>query len=60
MTLNNIGVLLKVVLIDLRACNFMHAKISLRARYAHTRHCAHNLLSPDSSPFPPSVSGEAL
>ena len=43
MTLNNIRVLLKGVLIDLRARTFMHAKISLRASCAHARHHAHNL-----------------
>ena len=45
-TLYNIGVLLKDVLIDLRARNFVHAKISLRARYAYDRHRARNLSSP--------------
>ena len=33
-------------MIDLRAHNFMHVKISLHARCVHTRHCVHNLLSP--------------
>ena len=45
-TLNNIRVLLKSVLIDLRAGNFVHAKTSLRARCVHARHHAHNLSSP--------------
>ena len=31
-TLNNVGVLVKSVLTDLRARNFVHAKIPLRAR----------------------------
>ena len=46
-TLNNIRVLLKSVLIDLRARNFVHAKTSLRARCVHARHRARNLLSPE-------------
>ena len=45
-TLNNIQALLKSLLIDLRARNFMHAKTSLRARCAHARHRARNLASP--------------
>ena len=45
-TLNNIRVLLKSVLIDLRARNFVHAKTSLRARCANACHRARNLLSP--------------
>ena len=44
-TLNNMPVLIKSVLIDLRVRNFVHAKISLRAHYMHTRHHARNLLS---------------
>ena len=32
-------------MIDLHACKFMHAKISLRARCVHARHCACNLLN---------------
>ena len=43
-TLHNIQVLLKSVLIDLRGRNFVHAKASLRARWAHR---ALNLSSPD-------------
>ena len=34
-TLNNIQVLLKGILTDLRARNFVHAKTSLRARCVH-------------------------
>ena len=45
-TLNNVGVLVKSVLIDLRARNFVHAKISLRASCVHARHRARNLSSP--------------
>ena len=45
-TLNNVGVLVKSVLIDLRAHNFVHAKTSLRARCVHARHRARNLSSP--------------
>ena len=45
-SLNNIRVLLKSVLTDLRARNFVRAKASLRARYVHTRHRARNLSSP--------------
>ena len=45
-TLNNVGVLVKSVLIDLRARNFVHAKISLRACCVHARHRARNLSSP--------------
>ena len=45
-TLNNVGVLVKSVLIDLRARNFVHAKISLRTRCVHARHRARNLSSP--------------
>ena len=44
--LNNIRVLLKSVLIDLRARNFVHAKTSLRASCVHARHRARNLSSP--------------
>ena len=47
-TLNNFLALLKNVLIDLCARNFMHAKTSLLARCVHTRHRARNMLSPDS------------
>ena len=47
-TLNNVGVLVKSVLIDLRARNFVHAKISLRARFVHARHRGRNLSSPDT------------
>ena len=42
----NIRVLLKGVSTDLRARNFVHAKISLRARCAHARYRARNLSSP--------------
>ena len=45
-TLNNIQVLLKSVLINLCAHNFVHAKTSLCARCVHARHCACNLSSP--------------
>ena len=45
-TLNNIRVLLKSVLIDLRARNFVHTKTSLHVRCVDARHCAHNLSSP--------------
>ena len=45
-TLNNIRVLLKSVLIDLRARNFVLAKTSLCARCVHARHRARNLSSP--------------
>ena len=41
-TLNNIRILLKDVLIDLRAYNFVQAQTSLHPRYAHVRHRAHN------------------
>ena len=47
-TLNNIGALLKGVLFDLRARNFVHARIFLHARCVHARHRARNLPSPDS------------
>ena len=47
-TLNKIQVLLKSVLIDLCACNFVHAKTSLYARCVHTCHRAQNLSSPAS------------
>ena len=50
-TVNNIGVLVKSVLTDLRAHNFVHVKISLCAHCVHARHHAPNLLSPDSSQF---------
>ena len=36
-------------MIDLRARNFVHAKTSLCARCAHTRHRARNLSSPELS-----------
>ena len=45
MTLNNIGVLIKGVVIDLRVRNFVHAKISLRARCAQARHRVRSLSS---------------
>ena len=45
-TLNNVGVLVKSVLIDLRTHNFMHSKISVCAHCMHAHHHAHNLLSP--------------
>ena len=45
-TLNNIRVLLKGVLIDLHAHNFMHGKTFLHACCMHTRHHACNLSSP--------------
>ena len=45
-TLNNVGVLVESVLIDLHSHNFMHAKISLCARCVHTRHHACNFSSP--------------
>ena len=44
--LNNIRVLLKSGLIDLRARNFVHAKTSLCARCVHARNCVCNLSSP--------------
>ena len=44
--LNNIQVLLKSVLIDLCACNFVHTKTSLCAPCMHTRHRMCNLSSP--------------
>ena len=37
-TLNNIAALLKGVLFDLQACNFVHARISLHARCTHAHH----------------------
>ena len=46
MGLNKIGVLLKSVLIDLHAHNFIHTKTYLHARCMHACQCAHNLLSP--------------
>ena len=46
-TLNNIEALLTDALFDLRARNFVHAKISLRARCVHARDRARNLASPD-------------
>ena len=45
-TLNNFWALLRSVLIDLHACNFMHAKTSLRVCYVHAHHHTYNLLSP--------------
>ena len=50
-TLNNIRKILKGVLIDLRAHNFMHAKTSLHAHCLHARHCACSLLSPEQTFF---------
>ena len=51
-TLNNIRMLFKSVLIDLRARDFVHAKRFLRARCVHARQRAHNLSSPaKASPF---------
>ena len=44
-TLNSIGVLLKRVLIDLCAYNFVHAKTSLHAHCMHTRNHMQNLSS---------------
>ena len=46
-TLINIRELLKSVLIDLRARNFVNAKTSLHARYTHARNCTRNLSSPE-------------
>ena len=43
---NNFWVLLKSVLIDLCACNLVHAKTSLHACCMHARHCTHNMSSP--------------
>ena len=48
-TLNNIRVLLKGILIDLHAHNFMHVKTFLHTRCPLARHGAHNLLRPDIS-----------
>ena len=48
-TLNNIWVLLKSVLVDLHAHNFVHLKTHLRACCVHGRQCAHNLWSPETS-----------
>ena len=45
-TLSSTGILLKGVLIDLRAHNFVHAKTSLRVRCVHARNRARNLSSP--------------
>ena len=42
-TLNNIGILLKAILIDLCAHNFGQAKTSSGANCMHTRHRARNL-----------------
>ena len=50
-TLNNIQVLLKSVLINLHAHNFVQVKISLHACCMHTCHCAHNLASPEDGLF---------
>ena len=47
-TLNNIKVLIKSVLIDFCARNFVHGKSSLRACCVHARHCARNLSSPEN------------
>ena len=44
--LNNVGVLVKSILIHLRARNFVHAKTTLRAHCVHAHHRAHNLSSP--------------
>ena len=46
-TLNNIQVLLKGVLIDLCARNFMHVKTSLHACCMHACHHVCNLSSPE-------------
>ena len=48
-TLYNIRVILKGVLIDSRARNFVHAKTFLRARCVQARHRARNLSSPDKA-----------
>ena len=45
-TLNNFGALLKSVLIDLRARNFMHMKTSLCAHCVHTCLCAIQFVKP--------------
>ena len=45
-TLNSTGVLLKGVLIDLCAHNFVHAKTSLHAHCIHTRNHACNFSGP--------------
>ena len=45
-TLNSFWALLKNVLIDLRAHNFMQAKTSLHAHCMHACHRVHNLSSP--------------
>ena len=50
-TLNNIQVLLKSVLINLHAHNFMQVKISLHACCMPTCHCACNLASPEDGFF---------
>ena len=42
--------LLEVVLIDLGARNFVHAKTSLRARRMHARHRARKLSNPNTKP----------
>ena len=47
-TLNNIGVLVKDVLIDLRAHNSMHVKNSLHAGCMYARDHACDLLSPSN------------
>ena len=46
-SLNNIRVLLKSVLTDLRARNFVRVKTSLRARRVHARHRTRILSSPE-------------
>ena len=46
-TLIHFWALLKSVLIDLHAHNFVHAKTSVRAWCMHARHCARNLSSPE-------------
>ena len=45
-TLNNVRVLFKSVLTDLRARNFVHAKTFLRTRCVHARHRARDLSRP--------------
>ena len=48
MALNNIGVPIKSVVIDLRLRNFVHVKISLCARCAHACRRARSLSSSDN------------
>ena len=45
------GELLKGVLIDLRARNFVHTKTSLHPCYMHAHHCARDLPSPPYDPI---------